>query len=457
MGSETNSVEILLGNPRKAIKMMALPLILSLLVSQVNVLADRAWCSGLGVDTMAAVAVVMPIYMTISGLGSGLGVGASAVISRMIGAENKDRACSSAVQALIFGSVFGIVLTLALVPLSSNLLSMLGAGEVLDIANSYFSIYAIFTLLIVMNGVISGILNGQGATGLSTIMMIAMAITNIIMDPILIYGLNMGISGASFATVISTIVSILLGTYFIMSRRTYLSLNHSHFIFDRMQMKDVMKAGIPQMIEYAIMWSMDAVLNYIVIQCGGAEGLTIYSTPDNLINLMVIPAMAIGSALVPVASSALGQRDIERMRASFRYAFKVGILSVIILAVITEIFAEQALMIFTYSGEMEALRPTMVHALRIMCMYSFFFAFTPICSGYLQAMGHPNRSVGCALWRNAVLITFFAVFSSIMGLDGIFWALVCGHIIGAVTIFTVSKITQHGLMNDDGTPGCEDA
>ena len=445
MGSE-RSVDILLGNPKKAIKMMALPLILSLLVSQVNVLADRAWCSGLGVDTMAAVAVVMPIYMTISGLGSGLGVGASAVISRMIGAEDKDKACSSAVQSLIFGAVFGIMLTFILLPLGTNLLSFLGADEVLPLADSYFSVYVIFTLLIVMNGVITGILNGQGATGLSTITMIAMAVTNIVMDPILIYGMGMGIRGASAATIIATAVSILLGTYFIMGRRTYLSLNRSHFRFDGIQMRYVMKAGIPQMIEYAIMWSMDAALNFIVIQCGGAEGLTIYSTPDNLINLMVIPALAIGSALVPVASSALGQRDMERMKASFRYAFRIGILSVIALAILTEIFAEPALFIFTYSGEMESLRPMMVHALRIMCMYSFFFAFTPICSGYLQAMGHPNRSVACALWRNAVLITFFTVFSSIMGLDGIFWALVCGHIVGAVTIFIVSKVTQHSLV-----------
>lgn len=92
-----------------------------------------------------------------------------------------------------------------------------------------------------------------------------------------------------------------------------------------------------------------------------------------------------------------------------------------------------------------ALRPTMTHALRIMCLYASFFAFTPICSGYLQAMGRPNRSVGCALWRNAVLITFFSIFSSIMGLDGIFWALLCGHMVGAVTIFTVSQITQRRL------------
>ena len=90
--SAEDRVDILLGNPRKAVIAMAIPLILSLLVSQVNVLADRAWCAGLGDDAMSAIAVVTPVYLTIVGLGSGIGVGASAVISRMIGADKKEKA-----------------------------------------------------------------------------------------------------------------------------------------------------------------------------------------------------------------------------------------------------------------------------------------------------------------------------------------------------------------------------
>ena len=155
---------ILLGNPRKAVMIMAIPLILSLLVSQVNVIADRAWCAGLGDDAMSAIAVVTPVYMTVVGLGSGIGVGASAVISRMIGAENKNKASSTVVQSVIFGLLFGLVLTPILVFGQDSLLSIISKENILGISEEYMLPYSIFAVVIVFNGVIGGILNGQGAT-----------------------------------------------------------------------------------------------------------------------------------------------------------------------------------------------------------------------------------------------------------------------------------------------------
>ncbi len=437
-----DSIKILLGDPKKAIVRLAVPLILSLLVSQANVLADRAWCAGLGDDVMAAVAVVTPIYMTLVGLGSGLGVGASAVISKMIGAGRREDSLSASAQAIIFALAFGIVLTPILLVSQSTLLSIIGSANVLDLTLAYIMPYTIFTVVIIFNGVIGGILNGQGATRFSMIMMTVQAASNIILDPIFIYSLGWGIQGAAIATVISTILSLLVGIMYLRSNRTYLDISRGNIRYHKDNMHALMRAGIPQMIEYAIMWSMNAVLNYIVLMNpGGSHALTIYSTPDNLMDLIVIPAMAIGSALVPVASSALGQADLSRMKKSFRYALTLGLSCVLILAILVELFPEQALFIFSYSGEMLLNRPEMVAVLRIMCGYVMFFSFTPLCSGYLQALGHPNRSVIMALWRNAVLITFFW-FAMPYSVNEIAWALVFGHMVGAASIFTVTMITQ---------------
>ena len=98
-------VDMLLGDPKKAIVAMSLPIIASLVVAELNAIVDRAWCSGMGVEALAAISVIRPIYCVYVGLGSGLGVGVAAVISRYIGAGNPEKASSSAVQAVLLGQV----------------------------------------------------------------------------------------------------------------------------------------------------------------------------------------------------------------------------------------------------------------------------------------------------------------------------------------------------------------
>ncbi|MBP5203092.1 MAG: hypothetical protein J6Z16_00370, partial [Candidatus Methanomethylophilaceae archaeon] len=100
-------VDVLLGDSRRALLFMAMPILVSLLAAQANVLADRAWCSGLGVDPLAAVALVAPLYNVMTGLGSGLGVGASAVVSRMIGAGRREATSTCASPGLVGGLAFG--------------------------------------------------------------------------------------------------------------------------------------------------------------------------------------------------------------------------------------------------------------------------------------------------------------------------------------------------------------
>ena len=254
-------VSMLLGDPRKAIVTMVIPIVLSLLVSEVNMLADRAWCSGLGVEAVATISVVRPIYNVYVGLGTGLGVGAAAVISRKIGASRAGEASSCAVQALIIALLFSIVFTPIMYLCQDGLIETVGSSDIHDSCITYMTTFTLCLTLIVVNGVIAGILNGQGAAGLSTAMMMTLAIGNMILDPILIYGLDMGIVGASLATVLATVMSILVGIRYLLGRRTYLSFGRSSIRMNGGHMREIGKAGIPQMLEFVVIYGMDAVLN----------------------------------------------------------------------------------------------------------------------------------------------------------------------------------------------------
>ena len=433
-------VATLLGDPKRAVVMMAIPIILSLLVAEVNSLADRAWCSGMGVEALAAISVVRPMYNVYVGLGSGLGVGAAAVISRSIGAGRPKDASVSAVQAIIIGLLFGIMLTPILYILQPGLLDVIGSEDIHDATMSYMTCYTLSLVIIIVNGVIGGILNGQGAAGLSTMMMIVLAVSNMILDPIFIYGLGLGITGASLATVIATVMSMFLGIWYMFGRKTYLRFDRSMAGPDPGHMRAIAKAGIPQMLEFVVIYAMDMVLNMIVISCAGSEGLTIYSTPDAIVCIMIVPAMAVGSAVVTVASSAYGQRDIARMQEAFNFSVRFGIGMVLATVIIVELIPSVFMSMFTYSDEMSALRPQMVDAMRILAIYAPMYSMTPLCSGFLQAMKYPTYSVIIAIVRNMILIGLFLIAATI-SLTAICWFLVLGHLIGTTIIITVTYFT----------------
>lgn len=451
MGAEER-VSTLLGDPKKAVVAMALPIILALLVAEVNSLADRAWCSGLGMEALAAISVVRPVYNTFVGLGTGLGVGAAAVISRYIGAQKNADASKCAGQSLVLGLIFAIIITPILLLLQRPLLELIGSADVMELTMNYMYPFTACLVIIVLNGVIGGTLNGQGAASLSTSMMFTLAISNMILDPIFIYGFGMGITGASIATVLATVLSMCLGIWFLTHRGTILDLDRSCLHPDRGHMRSIAIAGIPQMVEFVIMYFMDAVLNKIVISCAGSEGLTIYSTPDAVVAIIIVPAMAIGSALVAVASSAYGQKDMDRMNTSFKYALKIGLLITICLVIIAELIPGTIMTLFTYSSDMEQYRDVMSDALRILALYAPLFAFTPICSGYLQAMKYPNRSVILAVVRNLILIGLFIIAGQ-YSLFAIFHALDTGHLCGAIIVFTVTYLTYRSVRRkaEEGT------
>ena len=225
----------------------------------------------MGVEALASIAVVRPIYNVYSGLGAGLGVGAAAVISRYIGAERPSDASSGAIQAIILAMIFGIILTPIMFLLQPGLIELIGSEDIQDSTVAYLTNFTVCLVLIMVNGTIGGILNGQGAANLSTAMMMVLAVSNIVLDPIFIYILDFGLVGASAATMVATSLSMLVGIGYIMSRRTYLRFDRSVLRFQSEHMRVITKAGFPQMLEYLIVFGMDAILNMIIISCAGSD------------------------------------------------------------------------------------------------------------------------------------------------------------------------------------------
>ena len=427
---------MLLGDPKKAIRTMTVPLLIALLVIQVNALADRAWCSGLGTDALAATAICAPLYEVITGLGTGLGVGGAAVVSRFIGAGSKRDASEGTAQTILFSLIFGIVLTPILVLLCRDILILVGSGDVTDVSYDYMLWIMVGTPVFIINGAVTGLIRGEGAARMSTLMMIVLAVANIVLDPVLIYGAGMGIAGASVATVIATIISTGIGLYYY-RHSSYIKIRRSDLRMDAGKMRVVLRAGVPQMAEYTVIYAMNLVLNYLVIWCAGSEGLAVYSAPNMVVNIALLPAYAVGSALIPVASAAFGHGDMQRMRDAYRFSIRFSAWMVLLLTAILFLFPEPFIYPFTYSDSTVYLREDMSTALRIYSLCIPFYSFIPLGSSMLQALALPNWSLVMSLVRNIVFIALYAA-GAMVSLYWIYWAVVFGSVVGGLMAYVLA-------------------
>ena len=275
----SNSVDVLLGNPKKALISMSIPLIISLLISSLYNLIDAAWVSGLGADALAGVGFFTPIFMILVGFGNGLGAGSAFAISKYIGEENKSKADNASIHSILIDIVISVILTAVLFVFLEPILNAMGAAQTISYATDYGNIMIAGSILIILSNALYGIYRGEGDSKRPMYAMIASAVLNMILDPIFIYALNLGVKGAAIATLISAAFVILILSYwFYIKKDTYLNPILSNFDFKRDIGSDIVKVGIPASIQLLNNAFFAAVFSALLAFLGSTDSVAVYST-----------------------------------------------------------------------------------------------------------------------------------------------------------------------------------
>ena len=249
------NVELMRGNPEKAVKTLAIPIMISMLLTASYNIIDGIWVAGLGQAAIAGIGFVTPIFMILNGVSVGLGSGATSSISRFVGAKNHEGANKSAAHALLIFLVASIILTAILLLVQEPLLRAYGAsGQNLAEGIKYGT--PLFSGLIAFmfgNGG-SGILRGEGDMKRAMYAMIVSVVLNAILDPIFIYVLGLGSAGASLATIVSALGSASVILYWLLVKKdTYVNVSLGEFKFDSKIAKDILKVGIPASMDMFMM------------------------------------------------------------------------------------------------------------------------------------------------------------------------------------------------------------
>ena len=240
--------------------------------------------------------------------------------------------------------------------------------------------------LLLCNSILGGILRAEGAAKKSTVVQMSAAIFNMVLDPILIYGIGLGVTGAGLATAVSAGLALAIGLSWYVRNRMVIKIGWSTFRSDRGAVSEVMDVGGPKTVQALVSNVTDLLQRVFLIVAGGTNAVMFYNYSWKYIGLVNLPGRAYDNAMVPVCASAYGQRDLSKMKEGYHYTVKMVLIFGLIFTAVLFVFSEPLMVILTYEESMEVLRPQFVWTLRVSAFLIPFVALMGIGSSMLQSM-----------------------------------------------------------------------
>lgn len=440
---ETAGVKTLMGDPKKAIIKLAIPMIIAMVISTMYNVVDAFWVSGLGADPLSAVGFFFPFFFIGISVAIGLGMGGGASISRSIGARNKHAASNAGVQTILMMLVLTVLFTIPFYIFTPEIFTALGAGDILELTIGYARVMFAGTVLLFFMNVAPTLLRAEGDAKRSMIVMSIGSILNIILDPIFIYSLDLGVAGAAWATVVSMgISSIPLFYWMFIKKDTYLDFSFSAFSWDRKITRDILKVGIPSMFMQMSMAITMLITNVIIVGIASTDGVAVFSTGWRIVMIGLLPLIGIATAVVSVSGAAFGAKDFDKLRIAYYYALRFGLAFATVSAILTYIFAPQITAVFTRAEAAAHIADDLEHFFRTICIFYPAAAAGMFSSSMFQGTGKGLNALTVTIFRTIILTPpFMIMFASYLGwgLTGVWWGMVVANIMGSIAAFTWAR------------------
>ena len=423
---------------------MALPMVLSMLVNSLYNIVDSFFVAKISEEAMTALSLVYPVQNFINAAGIGFGVGMNAVISFYLGAKDYEKADMATTQGLLLSAVHGVLLTIVSIEIMPFFLRLFTRSEaVAALGIQYSDIAFSFALVVSLSMAFEKIFQAVGRMKVSMIALIGGCITNIILDPIMIYGIGpcpeMGVKGAAYATVIGQVASAVLLLIFHIKLNKEFEHGAKYMKPDGGIIKEIYTIGLPAIIAQALMSIMVYVMNLILKFNPSAQ--TAYGLFYKVQQFVLFLAFGLRDAITPIIAFAYGMRSKKRIQDGIKYGLIYTIVLMILGIAITEIFPGAFATLFN-AGQS---REYFIEAMRIISV-SFLFAGINIAyQGIYQALDGGIESLAISLLRQFIIILPLAgnfsmfVRNGQMGVSLIWWAFPITEIISCLVGYIFLK------------------
>ena len=353
---------------------MGIPMILSMALQAVYNIMDSAFVGNMkegSEATLNALTLVFPVQMLMVAIAIGTGVGTNALLARTLGQGDSKKAAMVAGNSLFLGVIIYVICFLfGIIGVNAYISSQTANPEVLSMGTSYLKICCVLSFGIVFFSLFEKLLQATGRSLYSTIGQVAGAVINIILDPIMIYGIGpvpkMGVEGAAYATVIGQIASAVLLFVFHIKLNKEFEHGFKYMKPDGKIIKEIYAIGLPAIIAQALMSIMVYVMNLILKFDASAQ--TAYGLFYKVQQFVLFLAFGLSDAITPILAFAYGMRRKKRIQDGMKYGiiFTIGLM--ILGIFITEVFPGQFAALFNagssreyFVGAIFFLRELMLH------------------------------------------------------------------------------------------------
>ena len=429
---------------------VAVPIMISMLVQALYNVVDSIFVARYSADALTAVSLANPMQLMIISLSVGMGVGVNSLISRLLGEKRPDEARRAAWNGILIQVLGYLVFLLVGILIPKRFIAFFSPDENLqELGASYLRICCCGSLGVFMSVLFERLLQSTGNTVHSMLTQLSGAVTNLILDPILIFGFlgfrPMGIAGAALATVIGQWVSMLVG--FLMNQRfnRELRLSLTDCRIRLPILRDIVAVGFPSTVMSAIGSVLNVLINMLLISYGN-DAVSVMGVYFKMQSFVFMPVFGLGNGLVPIVGYNYGARIKKRVYEAIRVAIVIA-LGILVTGMLCFQLFPAALMSLFESGEPTELTRLGVRALRTISLGFPMAAIGVILGTVFQAVGKGMYSMIVSVCRQLlVLLPTAWLLSNLFGLDGIWWAFPAAELISLIISLLLYRRCDRRLL-----------
>ena len=392
------------GSIGKLLLKLATPSIIAQLVNVLYNIIDRIFIGRMqnGEVAMAGIGVAFPIVLLVSAFAAFVGMGGAPLAAIKMGEQDNDSAEKIMTNSFTSLLIIAMILTILFSIFMEPILWKFGASEsTIGYAMDYLGIYLIGTVFVQVALGMNPFINTQGFAKIGMMTVTIGAIINIILDPVLIFGLNMGVKGAAIATITAQAVSAIWVLRFLTGKKTILKLRKKYLKVELKTMKQVFALGIAPFIMQSTESLVLVSLNSQLQKYGGDLAVGAMTIMSSIMQIILLPATGVTQGAQPIISYNFGAKNIDRVKKTFKYTVITTLSYTSLMCSILMIAPEIVVKIFNNDPNLLEITSW---AIRIYFAGIFMFGIQAACQSTLLALGQAKISLFLALLRKIILL-----------------------------------------------------